>query len=162
MTSGFIWVRPCTEAGLWTSVRSLRCTAAGCRRNCTVSTSTSLRIPVILNWQQLRAPQHASKRRSATRTACCVDLGVLTSVVVSARCCCLNPNLSLCPKIADAHAPPFMLIPSFDSSLLEYRRLYPLLAAQRRAFAVDVVGWGAPGLPSCDVRVAVSSWSPTW
>lgn len=35
-----------------------------------------------------------------------------------------------------------MMIPSFDSSLLEYRRLYPLLAAQRRAYAVDVVGWG--------------------
>lgn len=43
---------------------------------------------------------------------------------------------------ADTAAPPFMMIPSFDSSLLEYRRLFPLLAAQRRAYAVDVVGWG--------------------
>lgn len=34
------------------------------------------------------------------------------------------------------------MIPSFDSSLLEYRRLYPLLAARRRSYAVDVVGWG--------------------
>ena len=40
----------------------------------------------------------------------------------------------------DPAAPPFLLIPSFDSSVLEYRRLHPLLAAQRATFAVDTVG----------------------
>ena len=35
-----------------------------------------------------------------------------------------------------------MLVPSFDSSVLEFRRLFPLLEARREAWAVDVAGWG--------------------
>lgn len=37
-------------------------------------------------------------------------------------------------------APPLLLIPGFDSSLLEFRRLLPLLAPQ--AWAVDLLGFG--------------------
>ena len=35
-----------------------------------------------------------------------------------------------------------MLLHGFDSSVLEMRRLHPLLARQREAWAVDLVGWG--------------------
>ncbi|MGD1914506.1 MAG: alpha/beta fold hydrolase [Rivularia sp. (in: cyanobacteria)] len=37
---------------------------------------------------------------------------------------------------------PFLLIHGFDSSVLEYRRLLPLLAAQNEAWAVDLLGFG--------------------
>jgi hypothetical protein len=33
-----------------------------------------------------------------------------------------------------------VLIPSFDSSVLEFRRLFPLLAARQEVWAVDVAG----------------------
>ena len=35
-----------------------------------------------------------------------------------------------------------MLVPSFDSSVLEFRRLLPLLESRRRTWAIDLVGWG--------------------
>ncbi len=38
--------------------------------------------------------------------------------------------------------PPLLLIHGFDSSLLEYRRLLPLLAAQREVWAVDLLTFG--------------------
>ncbi|MEO1377802.1 MAG: alpha/beta fold hydrolase, partial [Cyanobacteria bacterium J06635_10] len=37
---------------------------------------------------------------------------------------------------------PFLLIHGFDSSVLEYRRLLPLLAAQNETWAVDLLGFG--------------------
>ena len=37
---------------------------------------------------------------------------------------------------------PFLLIHGFDSSLLEYRRLVPHLAAQNETWAVDLLGFG--------------------
>ena len=43
---------------------------------------------------------------------------------------------------ADSSGAPFVLVPSFDSSVLEFRRLLPLLEARRRTWAVDLVGWG--------------------
>lgn len=47
------------------------------------------------------------------------------------------------PCATDASAkPPIVLVPSFDSSILEFRRLFPLLEARREAWAVDVAGWG--------------------
>ena len=38
--------------------------------------------------------------------------------------------------------PPIVLVPSFDSSILEFRRLFPLLEAKQESWAVDVAGWG--------------------
>ncbi|NEO52488.1 MAG: alpha/beta hydrolase [Okeania sp. SIO3B5] len=37
---------------------------------------------------------------------------------------------------------PFLLLHGFDSSIFEYRRLLPLLAAQNQTFAVDLLGFG--------------------
>ncbi|NEP40392.1 MAG: alpha/beta fold hydrolase, partial [Okeania sp. SIO2H7] len=45
---------------------------------------------------------------------------------------------------------PILLLHGFDSSLLEYRRLFPLLAAPNETIAVDLLGFGfterLPGL----------------
>jgi pimeloyl-ACP methyl ester carboxylesterase len=38
--------------------------------------------------------------------------------------------------------PPYLLLHGFDSSLLEYRRLFPLLAENRQTWAVDILGFG--------------------
>ncbi|WP_287129411.1 alpha/beta fold hydrolase [Candidatus Cyanaurora vandensis] len=43
---------------------------------------------------------------------------------------------------AGAGEPPILLLHGFDSSLLEFRRLFPLLAQQRSTWAVDMVGFG--------------------
>mmetsp|Transcript_41128 Transcript_41128/g.97723 ORF Transcript_41128/g.97723 Transcript_41128/m.97723 type:complete len:201 (+) Transcript_41128:98-700(+) len=37
---------------------------------------------------------------------------------------------------------PVVLLHGFDSSSLEFRRLYPLLASQTETWAVDLIGWG--------------------
>jgi pimeloyl-ACP methyl ester carboxylesterase len=37
---------------------------------------------------------------------------------------------------------PILLIHGFDSSLLEFRRLFPILAAQQLTYAVDLLGFG--------------------
>jgi len=38
--------------------------------------------------------------------------------------------------------PPLVLLHGFDSSLLEFRRLWPLLTPQRQTWAVDLLGFG--------------------
>ena len=38
--------------------------------------------------------------------------------------------------------PPILLLHGFDSSVLEFRRLLPLLAARRQTWAVDLLGFG--------------------
>ena len=56
-------------------------------------------------------------------------------------------------KIATAYVqsgkgdPPLLLLHGFDSSLLEYRHLYPLLATQRETWAVDLLGFGFTDRP---------------
>ena len=45
-------------------------------------------------------------------------------------------------RTAEPQAAPVVLVPSFDSSVLEFRRLMPLLEARRRTWAIDLVGWG--------------------
>ncbi|MDF5730058.1 MAG: alpha/beta hydrolase [Rhizonema sp. PD38] len=42
---------------------------------------------------------------------------------------------------------PFLLIHGFDSSVLEFRRLLPLLAAESETYAVDLLGFGFTGRP---------------
>ncbi len=42
---------------------------------------------------------------------------------------------------------PFLLLHGFDSSVLEYRRLLPLLAAQNETWAVDLLGFGFSDRP---------------
>lgn len=56
----------------------------------------------------------------------------------------------------DPEATPLLMLPSFDSSVLEYRRLYPLLAAQRPVYAVDTVGWGFT-----DASFVADTWNAT-
>ena len=43
---------------------------------------------------------------------------------------------------AGSDAAPFVLLHGFDSSCLEYRRLFPKLAAKAETWAVDLLGWG--------------------
>lgn len=51
-----------------------------------------------------------------------------------------TPSQLLC---AAGEAPPIVFVPSFDSSVVEYRRLLPaLIKAGLPAYAVDVIGWG--------------------
>ena len=38
--------------------------------------------------------------------------------------------------------PPLLLLHGFDSSVLEFRRIYPLLAAKRETWALDLLGFG--------------------
>ena len=46
------------------------------------------------------------------------------------------------PGPEGARAAPFVLLHGFDSSCLEYRRLFPKLAAVTETWAVDLLGWG--------------------
>lgn len=57
---------------------------------------------------------------------------------------------------ADPDATPLLMIPSFDSSVLEYRRLYPLLAKLRPTYAMDTVGWGFT-----DASFVADTWKAT-
>ena len=43
---------------------------------------------------------------------------------------------------------PLLLLHGFDSSLLEYRHIYSLLAAQRETWAVDLLGFGFTARPN--------------
>lgn len=43
--------------------------------------------------------------------------------------------------------PPLLLIPGFDSSLLEYRRLLPRLAETRETWTIDLLGFGFTDRP---------------
>ncbi len=43
---------------------------------------------------------------------------------------------------------PILLLHGFDSSLLEFRRLFPLLSAQRSTWALDVLGFGFTDRPT--------------
>jgi pimeloyl-ACP methyl ester carboxylesterase len=45
-------------------------------------------------------------------------------------------------------APPFLLLHGFDSSVLEFRRLQPLLAEQTETWAVDLLGFGFSDRPT--------------
>ena len=50
--------------------------------------------------------------------------------------------------------PPVVLLHSFDSSCLEFRRVMPLLAAaQIEAYAFDILGWGFTQTAGCSVSV---------
>lgn len=44
--------------------------------------------------------------------------------------------------VHERSSPPIVLLPGFDSSLLEFRRLCPRLAAQRDTWAIDPLGFG--------------------
>ncbi|MBE9182841.1 alpha/beta hydrolase [Oculatella sp. LEGE 06141] len=43
---------------------------------------------------------------------------------------------------SQANAAPILLLPGFDSSLLEFRRLLPLLAPQHETWVLDLLGFG--------------------
>jgi pimeloyl-ACP methyl ester carboxylesterase len=49
-----------------------------------------------------------------------------------------------CPdrSVSHSNAAPILLLPGFDSSLLEFRRLLPLLTTQHETWAVDLFGSG--------------------
>lgn len=44
--------------------------------------------------------------------------------------------------VGEVDAPPFLLIHGFDSSVVEFRRLMPLLAQHREVWAIDLLGFG--------------------
>ena len=55
---------------------------------------------------------------------------------------------------AQPGVPPVVLLHSFDSSCLEFRRVMPLLAAaQIEAYALDILGWGFTQTEGCSVSV---------
>jgi len=55
---------------------------------------------------------------------------------------------------AQPGVPPVVLLHSFDSSCLEFRRVMPLLAAaQIEAYALDILGWGFTETAGCSVSV---------
>mmetsp|Transcript_10431 Transcript_10431/g.29691 ORF Transcript_10431/g.29691 Transcript_10431/m.29691 type:complete len:387 (+) Transcript_10431:51-1211(+) len=53
---------------------------------------------------------------------------------------CVGPEPSDASRLAETT--PVVLLHGFDSSSLEFRRLYPLLEEQTETWAVDLVGWG--------------------
>jgi pimeloyl-ACP methyl ester carboxylesterase len=59
-----------------------------------------------------------------------------------------------CQESQENSDTPFLLIHGFDSSLLEFRRLFPLLAAENEVWAVDILGFGFTD------RVAEVQYSP--
>ena len=46
------------------------------------------------------------------------------------------------PEFSVSRAVPIVLLSGFDSSLLEFRRLFPRLATQRETWAIDLLGFG--------------------
>ncbi|MGJ3254010.1 MAG: alpha/beta fold hydrolase [Elainellaceae cyanobacterium] len=63
------------------------------------------------------------------------DLGMAD---IATACVYDFPEQSAC----SSDVAPILLLPGFDSSLLEFRRLFPLLTAQRETWAVDLIGFG--------------------
>ena len=70
------------------------------------------------------------------------------SVTLRSLWCCIR---LLCVTLYIAHAdrtpshpdqPPVLLLHGFDSSSLEFRRLWPVLEEAAETWAVDLVGWG--------------------
>ena len=92
--------------------------------------------------QVLLLPQHCPSTLDETYVARAVHM--LLTLPVSWCSCLFNLQPSACLTCCHADdALPIVFVPSFDSSLVEYRRLLPVLAsAGVPAFAVDVVGWG--------------------
>jgi pimeloyl-ACP methyl ester carboxylesterase len=75
------------------------------------------------------------------------------SIALASKIQCISVQTSLCAEaIATTYVhqgegqgqgqPPILLLHGFDSSVLEFRRLLPLLAAQTQAWAVDLLGFG--------------------
>lgn len=54
---------------------------------------------------------------------------------------------------ASSQAAPILLLHGFDSSLLEFRRLFPLLANRQETWAVDLLG---AGFTECDPTLSVN------
>lgn len=53
------------------------------------------------------------------------------------------------------HGTPILLLHGFDSSVMEFRRLLPLLAAQQETWAIDLLGFGF------DLRSPQNTYSPS-
>ncbi len=77
------------------------------------------------------------------------DLTESTSIALARKIQQVSIPTSLSPdKIATTYVQqgrggtPILLIHGFDSSLLEFRRLLPLLAAQQYTYALDLLGFG--------------------
>jgi pimeloyl-ACP methyl ester carboxylesterase len=57
------------------------------------------------------------------------------------------PPESVPSNVADFSNSPVVLLHGFDSSLLEFRRLWPLLAEQTETWAIDLLGFGFSDRP---------------
>ncbi|MBD0334333.1 MAG: alpha/beta fold hydrolase [Cyanobacteria bacterium Co-bin13] len=64
----------------------------------------------------------------------------------------LSPQPISTAFVCQGEGVPLLLLPGFDSSLLEFRRLVPLLAQQVQTWAVDLLGFGFSdrSLPTLD------------
>jgi pimeloyl-ACP methyl ester carboxylesterase len=51
-----------------------------------------------------------------------------------------------------SHSAPIVLLPGFDSSLLEFQRLFPRLATERETWAIDPLGFGFTSAPTIAVN----------
>ncbi|MEO0377621.1 MAG: alpha/beta hydrolase [Cyanobacteria bacterium P01_A01_bin.17] len=61
---------------------------------------------------------------------------------------CFSPNPILTTYLQqEVDGVPLLLLHGFDSSLLEFRRLFPLLTEQRSTWAVDLLGFGFTDRP---------------
>jgi pimeloyl-ACP methyl ester carboxylesterase len=72
-----------------------------------------------------------------------------TSIELASAIQCVSVQTPLCSEtIATTYVrqgqgqPPILLLHGFDSSVLEFRRLLPLLAEQTQAWSVDLLGFG--------------------
>ena len=59
-----------------------------------------------------------------------------------------NKEVSTAYVCSGRGSSPLLLLHGFDSSLLEYRHIYPLLTARRETWALDLLGFGFSDRPS--------------
>jgi pimeloyl-ACP methyl ester carboxylesterase len=95
-----------------------------------------------------------------------LDIGSLTepaSIALAQQIQCQGILTPLCPqpiqtayvrqggdgqRSVGSHRPPILLLHGFDSSVLEFRRLLPLLACEQETWAVDSLGFGFTERPA--------------
>ena len=77
-----------------------------------------------------------------------IAVGDRNNKIETARLGILQNLLSAIPFVPSSgvkRKSPILLIPGFDGSCLEYRKLAPLLIGDRDIFVLDVLGWGFSG-----------------
>lgn len=88
---------------------------------------TSRAVACEIRWQAIQMPPEIPPEIPTT--------GAMAASAVATSYVCLGAEGS-------HDLPPLLLLHGFDSSLFEFRRLLPLLAAHRRVYAMDLLGFG--------------------